>query len=197
MKGELKLTLNCYKRNIALWHHMTLHRDVKNSFCQLRHADVALPRMLSFAFVYICVWFEMRARALARTRVEVGTRRILFRGARYNARHARHNGANLFNLTNNKLISWLIHCDEFARHCSDRFPYAHCICVRCECRSIFPIDQWLTILYARGNIPSMGFALALTVCDVVNLRSECYHNDNEYESVSLSSDTFEVWILFF
>lgn len=83
------------------------------------------------------------------TRVE---RCILFRGARYNARHARHNGANLFNLTNNKLISWLIRRDGFARHCSGRLSRIRSLCVRCECLWIFPSDQWLAILFWHGLV---------------------------------------------
>lgn len=71
-----------------------LHHDTKNSFRQLRRADDALPRAHP---VCLCV------RAIRDACMY--TFRFRARETRYNARHAHHNGANLFNLTNNKLIS--------------------------------------------------------------------------------------------
>jgi len=171
---------------------------MKNSFRQLRHAGDALLRAPpAFVRSVACVRFEMLTRALTRTREE---RHILFRGTRYNARHARHNGANLFNLTNNKLISWLIRRDGFARHYSGRFPYAHSVLCRYERQWIFPTDQWLTILFCTNSwkYPFDGTRSCLDrTDDVINLGSERYHSDNEREFVSLSCDTFEVWVSLF
>lgn len=154
-------------------------------------------RFLMWLVRVVCVRVirDAYTRALARTRVE---RRILFRGTRYSAHHARHNGANLFNLTNNKLISWLTHRDGFARHCSDRFAYVHSVLGANAW--IFPADQWLDILFClvSWKYPFDGTRVCLDhTHDVVNLRSERYHSDNEYEFVSLSRDTFEVWTLLF
>lgn len=100
-----------------------LHRDSKYTVStnNASRATDALPPA-----PFVCVRVRMHECADtsgARATCVHVERRILFREARNNGleRHARHNGANLFNLTNNKLISWLTRSprlDRFARRCA-------------------------------------------------------------------------------
>lgn len=150
-----------------------------------------LMRLMRIVCAFVCVRVIRDAGTCVRAYTR-GTPYPVPRGSLH-ARHARHNGANLLNLTNNKLISWLTRRDGFARHCSAFHT--------CTLRWI-----WVPMDFSSGSMtlfctdswkyPFDGTRSCLDRTHTL-ISGQNVIIDNEREFVSLSCDTFEVWILLF